>query len=459
MPVDVEKYVKDAIARSRAAQLQIEMCSQERADEMSKAVGKAVYDNIDVLAEEAQAETGMGNAAGKKRKAMFATAVTWDWMKDKKSTGVLNYDPETNVTTLAKPVGVVGAVCPSTNPIATPSFMAMICLKGRNSVVIAPHPSAKETGLHVAAVMRDALKAIGAPEDLVICLEECSLEASEVLMKNVDVITAVGGDFMVKAAYAAGKPCYGVGQGNVSVIMDEAYDDVDRMVDTMITGRTADNGVACTGEQILFVHSSRKDEVLSKFEEVGAYIVKDEDDIQTLREGIFPDGVNINRAVVGKLPEEVGRIIGVDVPEGTRLLMYELKKVGKEEPLARETLFPATRFVVYEDYHEACMMVRKNLLENDGAGHSAIVYSTNHDKLVEAGDIIPVGRLIACAGGSAGSGNLYDYGLPPTFAIGCGSWGGNGISENLTFRHLLNITNVTEQIPNVVIPSYEDMWK
>jgi succinate-semialdehyde dehydrogenase len=319
-----QEYIESLIKKARVALSQIENYNQEQTDKMVRAAGKVVFDNKEILSREAADETQFGQYDQKIRKHAAVISTVWNYMKDKKSVGILDFDPVSNVTTIAKPRGVVAAITPSTNPTSTATFNTMIALKGRNAIIIAPHPKAKNCTKHTVALITEELAKLGAPKDLVQCLEEPTIEMSGILMSSADLIVATGGAGMVKAAYSSGKPAYGVGQGNVQVLMDEDYKDVDKMTTTVIDNRSYDYGILCTGEQLLYIPRKRKKEVVDAFAVKDCYVLDDESVIERIRPIIFPNQGPINRDIVGKTPYEVSKILSIpNVPEKTRLLLIE----------------------------------------------------------------------------------------------------------------------------------------
>jgi succinate-semialdehyde dehydrogenase len=452
--MDNKAYIDGLIKKSRAAQKQIESCDQKTADKMVKAIGKAISQNSEILSKEAVEETGMGVYASKVRKHK-AAGIMWWYLKDKVSVGVVSTDPVNGLVTIAKPMGVVACISPSTNPTFTPALNSMMAIKSRNSVIVAPHPKAKKCTTHAVKIMQDALESVNAPRDLVLVIEEPTVELSGLLMATADVVVATGGFGMVKAAYSSGKPSYGVGQGNVQVIIDEGYEDIPLAVANIIANRSYDLGVPCTCDQSLYIPRSSSEKILKAFTDSKAHIISGEDILEKLRKLIFINGVP-NRDVVGQSPYRVCKMIGLDIPETTTILMTELKKYGPDETLCHEIMFPFTRYFIYDDFKKAVEMAKTNLLMA-GAGHTSVLYSTNEDRILYAGDELPVGRLLICQAGSGGAGNSWANGLTPTSSVGCGSWGNNSTSININYQHFLNYTIISKAI-SPHIPSDEELW-
>ncbi|MDL2314216.1 aldehyde dehydrogenase family protein [Desulfovibrio sp. OttesenSCG-928-C14] len=448
-----QAYINELIKRSRAAQESIAHYSQEQANALARAAGKAIYDNAEILSREAADETRMGIYEHKIVKH-HAVAVGWKSMRDGKSVGVIEDDPVKKIVTLAKPMGVIGSITPSTNPTFTPGINAMMCLKGLNSLIVAPHPRAAACTAHAISLMADAIEKLGAPRDLLLSLEKPSIEMTNLLMSSVDVVIATGGAGMVKAAYSSGKPAYGVGQGNVQVVVAPDYKEFDVLAPTVIGDRIYDNGMPCSGEQMMFIPEANKKAILDAFAANGGFVA-DKGMAQQFRDLVFKDGI-LNRDVVGKTAVQVAEMLGLKVPATTQVLMIELDKFGEDEPLCREIMFPFVRFMTYANFRQAVSMAKTNLLM-EGAGHTAIIYSHNEGDIRYFAQELPVGRILVCQAGATTGGN-YTNGLTPTSSIGCGSWGGNSISENLSYRHLLNLTKISYAIPGATAPSYEDAW-
>lgn len=380
----------------------------------------------------------------------------WNFLKNKKSVGILNNDKEAHVVTLAKPMGIIACVTPTTNT-STPIHNAMTALKGRNVVVFCAHPRAVNNCKHMVELMREEIEKLGFPADMIQVAEPCSLEMTDAIMKRASAIVATGGESMVRAAYSSGRPSFGVGQGNAQCIMHPSYTDYATMANNILTNRTGDNGVPCIGEQCLFVPRTAVDQVVDAFRNLGAYIVEKPEEIDMLRKITFVNG-QINRAIVGQLPCDVARIAGFEVPQETKILIVRMgEQYGRQEPLCREIMCPMTRLFTYNKFEDAVTMARANLLI-EGAGHSSTVYSLDEKAVEYCADQLPVCRVLVNMRNGGASGISFSNGLEPTNSIGCGSWGGNSISENLTYRHLINLTKVAYPIPSPHIPTPEEVW-
>ena len=439
-----EQYIEELVSKARKAQKYFyeHYTDQHSVDEVVRAVGKGPYDNGHELADEAVEETGIGNIEGKLRKLNGVALGHWNFMKGKKSVGFLEGEnpDEPGVSYVIKPLGVIGCVMPSTNPIATVVGNTMSSLKCRNAVIIAPHPSSARTSGKVVELMRRALKEISAPEDLVQCIspEEASIEATQALLSLCDANIATGGAAMVKQVYSSGKPAFGVGQGNCQAIIDEDWEDMEAAVSTIIANRSTDMGVPCFTEQTVHIPAAREAEFLDCVRKAGAFVLTGDDNICKVRELLFPgDGTMFNRKMVGRAPYKIGQMIGVDIPEDARILCFNLQAHGYEDDLCKEILAPVLRYRKYESFEEAVDVAVDNL-EREGAGHSSSLWTYNEEHISYMAIRIPVGRL-HLRNSTMGRGT--GYAASPT--IGCGSWGGNSISENLQYYHLMQKTRVT----------------
>jgi len=455
--MESQNYINSLIERSRAAQQVVENYTQEEVDAIVKAIAKIIYDHAEDLARDAVEETRLGFFDNKLVLNQRIPLTHWDYLKDKKSVGVIDNDPIACVKTIAKPMGIVGCLTPCTNPTPTPLGNAMCAIKGRNSVIVAPHPRAKKVTCRTVELMRDEIKKLGAPEDLILIVEEPTLELTNLLIQAVDVVVATGGYGMVKAAYSSGKPSFGVGQGNAQVIVDRGYGNHHEMAKGIISNRSTDNGLPCIGEQTLILPNDEADQILSAFTANGAYIVDDPAVVDHIRSVLFQDGV-INKDIVGTPAPVAAKMLGLnDVPDDTRILLVRCSSFGKDEVLCKEVMCPIIRVFTYDKFADGVAIARANLLF-EGAGHSSSVYSHNEAHIEFAANALPVGRVIVNQPNAGASGLAYTNGLVPTVSIGCGTWGNNTISENLSYKHLLNVTKVAYRIENAVSPSADEVW-
>ncbi len=453
--MDPKTYFDGLLERSRVAQREFETFSQEQVDKAVRAIGKVVYDNAEELAKTAIDETGMGKYEHKIMKNMGKPKATWWRLKGVKSRGIIGENKEEGILEVSKPIGVLGCVTPTTNPSMTPVHNAMIALKGGNSVIVAPHPRSKKTTYDTVEYMRKALKEVGAPEDLILCIEEPSLELSQMTMSECDACISTGGPGMVKAAYSSGKPAYGVGPGNIQALVDADQDPAEYAPKSVMS-RIYDNGVLCTCEQSLIVPKKLFDETVRLLTEQGAFYVSEPDRIEALRNALFPDGV-LNKDLVGALPNVIAKAAGFDVPEETLLLLVPIEKCGADEVLAKEKLCPVLSIYQYDEWKEAVDIALCNLM-NEGAGHSVVIHSDTRENIEYAAEVLPVSRFGIKMIGSSGLGGGFDNGLMPTATLGCGSWGNNSVAGNLWWNHLVNISKVAFRLDDRKLPTDEEIW-
>jgi succinate-semialdehyde dehydrogenase len=350
----------------------------------------------------------------------------------------------------------VGAVCPVTNPIATPMCNGMFALKAGNAVIFAPHPKAQKCTDHLTQEFMKIVKKHGGPDNLIQTIKKGSVEKTQELMKSVDVVVATGGAAMVKSAYSSGKPSYGVGAGNVPVIIDRGVDIKDA-VGKIVMGAAFDNGIICSHEQFVLTPEESYDETLKQFNDTGkVWFTKDEKQIQKLREVVFVDG-HLNKDVVGRTAREIGALAGIDVPASARIILLPAKGAGTADILAKEKLCPVVAILPYKTFTEAVSKAKANLLV-EGAGHSAALHSNNEKNIREAGVELPISRLVVNQASSLTAGGSLTNGFAPTTTLGCGSWGGNSISENLDYKHLMNVSRIGKVITGKKVPTDEEIW-
>jgi succinate-semialdehyde dehydrogenase len=449
--------VEELIQKARAAQGGFANATQEQADAAVRVIAKTVFDNAETLARMAVEETGMGVYEHKVTKNMGKARVIWNSLKGKKSVGVLAEDRANGIIQVAKPMGVIGAVTPCTNPIVTPMCNIMFAVKGRNAVIIAPHPRAKKCAACTVDLINENLKPLGVPEGLIQAIEAPTVEASGELMRLVDVVVATGGMGMVKAAYSSGKPAYGVGAGNVQCIFDRGIDFAEA-VPKVITGRSFDNGIICSGEQMVIVHEDDYDAVVAEFRKGKAFVLDDEALKNTARAALFDGEGVMNRHAVGQSPAAVGKLMGADVPADTSLILIPVHARGREDVLCKEKMCPVLGVVTYKTFDEALEIAAANL-EYEGKGHTCAIHSNDAGHLKQAGETLPVSRVLVnqiCATMNGGS---FVNGLAATTTLGCGSWGNNSISENLDYKHFINVTRIAKVIEGAQQPTDDEIWE
>ena len=366
--ISAEELINSLVEKAHKAQQEFESFSQEQTDAIVKEIGKVVYDRAEELAKMTVDETQMGVYTDKVAKCHGKSKCIWNSLRGKKSVGIIDEDKETGIIKVAKAKGVVGAVTPVTNPVVTPMCNIMFAIKGQNAIIIAPHPRAEHVNKYVIDLFREILKKHNAPVDLIQTIEKSSIDATNELMKKVDVVVATGGGGMVKAAYSSGHPALGVGPGNVQVIMDRGIDYEDA-VKKIITGRTFDNGIICSGEQAVFIPKEDFKNVLDLFRNNGTFVVEDEATIKKFADTIFPENGPINRKIVGQSVQTIAKLADVDVPEGTRMILIKARAIGKGngEPLCREKMCPVMITAPYDTFEDAIKLAQSDL-EYEGKG-------------------------------------------------------------------------------------------
>lgn len=447
--------IKEMVALSRAALAEFEDYSQEKVDAIVKAIAKVVYDNADPLAKMAAEETRMGVYEHKIKKNQGKARIIWHSLKNKRSVGILDDNSEPGIVKIAKPKGVIACVQPCTNPIVTPMFNSMIALKGRNTVIIAPHPRAKKATRHVVDLFTKELDKLGAPKNLILAVDEPSNELTQELMRSCDAVVATGGMGMVRAAYSSGKPAFGVGAGNVQCIIDKGYD-LGVCIPKILEGRCFDNGIICSGEQTIIAH---KDDYRAMVEVLRAnkvYFTDNKAEIEKVRAAVFPGGV-MSKDLVGQPVAKIAAAAGLQIPDGTVCIAVEAGTYGKADLLSKEKMCPVISTYSYESFTEAVAIANANL-EVEGRGHSVSLHTDDKTHAEYAGLNIPVCRVLVnqiCATMNGGS---FMNSLTPTTTLGCGSWGNNSISENLGYFHLINVARVAYPLENAKVPTDDEIW-
>ncbi|GAD04772.1 succinate-semialdehyde dehydrogenase, CoA-dependent [Porphyromonas crevioricanis JCM 15906] len=442
-------------AARKAQQLYQARFDQQAVDLVVRAAAKTIYDNAELLAREAVDETQMGVYEHKVAKNRNKSKGVWYNLRDKKSMGVLSIDERTGMIEIAKPIGVVAGITPMTNPIVTPMSKIIFALKTRNAIIIAPHPKSKRCSAHAIDLILEAIAPFGVPEGMVQVIREPSIEKTQELMSLADVVVATGGMAMVHSAYSSGKPSFGVGAGNVQVILDR-FIDFDDAAEKVITGRSFDNGIICSGEQSFIYHKDDKEEVFRAFRAHGAYFVPEEDRDKVIN-AIFENG-SIARDIVGKGVQVIAKKAGITCPEDTRVLVVESHGYGKDDMVSKEKMCPVMGAFPYSNFEEALKIAKTNLFL-EGNGHTAGIHSNNQANIIKAGSEISVSRVIVNAPCATTAGGSIQNGLAVTNTLGCGSWGNNSISENFTYKHLLNITRIAPISARIKVPTDQDIWE
>ena len=455
MEQDSKAYISGYIERARKAQAEFEKMSQEEVDRAVQTIGRVVYENAQYLAEIAVEETGMGNVEDKFAKNKQKAGIVWNNLRGKKSRGILDTDETTGITRVAKPVGVVAAITPCTNPIVTPMSNSMFALKCGNAIIITPHHKSVRCSTKTVEMMNAELARIGMPENLIQILDEHSRENTRNLISMADVVVATGGAGMVGAAYSSGRPALGVGAGNVQCIIDEGYD-FKEAVPKIIKGRAYDYGIICSAEQSVICPEKDFDGIMEEFRKGGAYIVSDADELEKVRGALFEDG-KTNRHSVGQSPQKVAELAGIEIPEGTKVIVAVAVGTGLTDSLGGEKMAPVISAYKYRDLDDAIRIAAENL-EKDGKGHSVSFHTDSEEHIAKVAESLCVSRFVInqCSANSAGG--SYFNGLNPTNTLGCGSWGHNSISENLNYTHLMNVSRVARFMPDNYVPTDEELW-
>ena len=442
--------LEEAIARTRAAQKVFATYTQEQVDKIFKAAAIAANQARIPLAKMAVEETGMGVVEDKVIKNNYAAEYIYNAYKNTKTCGVLEEDKAYGIKKIAEPIGLIAAVIPTTNPTSTAIFKTLIALKTRNAIIISPHPRAKKSTIAAAKVVLDAAVKAGAPEGIINWIDIPSLDMTNLIMKEADIILATGGPGMVKAAYSSGKPALGVGAGNTPAIIDETAD-ILLAVNSIIHSKTFDNGMICASEQSVIVHKNVYDAVKTEFAARGCYFLNPEE-TEKVRKTILINGA-LNAKIVGQKAAKIAELAGVKVPEGTKILIGEVESVELSEAFAHEKLSPVLAMYKAEDIQDAFAKA-EHLVADGGYGHTSSIYlnvATEQAKLDEFAARMKTCRILVNTPSSQGGiGDLYNFKLAPSLTLGCGSWGGNSVSENVGVKHLINIKTVAERRENML---------
>jgi sulfoacetaldehyde dehydrogenase len=438
--------LQEMIERARVAQKEIEFWTQEQVDEMVLSAGWESYkkDLAEAGARMAVDETGLGVYENKVVKHQKKTLGVLRDLEGVKTVGVIEEDPAKGLVKIAKPVGVIGAITPMTNASSTMTCNGLMVLKCRNAVIFAPHPRAKKTCDLVCEAMRAGLKKVGAPVDLVQNIKEPTMEMSQELMGMVDLVLATGGAGVVKVAYSSGKPAYGVGAGNATVIVDESAD-LDDAAKKIFLGKTFDNATSCSAENNVLIKDTVFDKMLEGLKSHGGYLVTGEDRAK-LKAAMWPDGTHLSGKIVAKSVKVIAAEAGIQVPEGATFLMVMGEKIGPEDMFSAEKLSPVVTLWKYNDFSKAVDDVIA-ITAFSGYGHSCGIHSTNKDHIMELAMKVKVSRMMVCQPTSYGNSGDWVNGMPFTMTLGCGTWGGNITTENINVKHFMNVTWVSFPIP------------
>ncbi len=448
--IDSVEKLEEAIIRIRKAQQKFALYTQEEVDKIFLAAASAATKERISLAKMAVEETGMGVAEDKVIKNNYASEYIYNAYKNTKTCGIIEEDKAYGIKKIAEPIGVVAAVIPTTNPTSTAIFKCLLALKTRNAIIISPHPRAKNSTIAAARLILEAAVEAGAPEGIIDWIDVPSLDMTNTVMKEADIILATGGPGMVKAAYSSGKPALGVGAGNTPAIIDDSAN-ILLAVSSIIHSKTFDNGMICASEQSVIVLESIYDVVKKEFASRGCYFLNDEE-TEKVRKTIIINGA-LNAKIVGQKAVTIARLAGITVPDGTKILIGEVESVELTEEFAHEKLSPVLAMYRAKDFADALDKAEK-LIEDGGYGHTSSIYlndMTEKEKLNEFAMKMKTCRILVNTPSSHGGiGDLYNFKLAPSLTLGCGSWGGNSVSDNVGVMHLVNIKTVAERRENML---------
>lgn len=445
------KQLDDIMAQAKAAQKIYATFTQEQVDKIFAACAIACNNNRLPLAKMAAEETGMGIAEDKVIKNHFAAEFIYNQYKDTKTCGVLEIDRVNGMRKIAEPIGIVAGVVPTTNPTSTAIFKSLLALKTRNAIVFSPHPRAKKCTCLTAKIINDAAVAAGAPNGLVQAIQEPTVPLSAALMSHPDIslILATGGPGMVKAAYSSGKPAIGVGAGNTPAVIDETAN-IKLAVNSILLSKNFDHGVICASEQSVVVVKDIYETVKTEFILRGAHMCNKKETNLLRKIIVTPEG-KLNANIVGQAAYKIAKMAGFEVPETTKVLIAEVTEISDAEPFAHEKLSPTLAMYKAEDFDDAVTKARL-LVELGGIGHTSVLYThtQNDERITKYGQIMKTGRILVNQPASQGAiGDVFNFRLEPSLTLGCGSWGGNSVSENVGVKHLMNVKTVTERRENM----------
>lgn len=453
---DSTLYIKGIIARARKAQEAIEYLDQNKIDDLCERIAWATVqdDFVKTLAELAVSESAMGDVPSKIAKMMNKVRGGWADMKNQKSVGIIEENPELGLIKIAKPVGVIGAMIPCTNCEATPVLKSMSAIKTRNAIVLAPHPRTRKTNENVVNKMRQVLKDNGYPEDLIIHMDVVSMDNSRELMNQCDLILATGGGGLVNTAYSSGTPAYGVGAGNAVTVIDETRD-LMSVADKIKRSKTFDQATSCSAENACLVKNDIYDEFITAMENEGGYLLSGAEK-ERLQNLMWVDG-HLNKDIVAQPAESIAKMAGISLPESKCFLMVGESGIGEGFPFSGEKLSVVVAIYRWDNFEEAIEMVN-SISSFSGAGHSCGIHTDSRERILALAEKVKVSRVMVNQPQSLGNSGGWTNGMPMTLTLGCGTWGGNISSENITWRHLMNTTWVSSPIADRR-PSDESLFR
>ena len=439
-------YIQGLIARARIAMDAIEHYDQARVDRLCQAVGWATANETTFkrLADMSIAESGLGDAETRYGKRFKIHGILRDILRQK-SMGIIEEIPEKGLVKYAKPVGVIASLVPVTNAALTEAGTGIFAIKAKNATIFSPHPASKNTTIETVRIMREVLKREGAPEDLFICIEKPSIPMANELMASCDLTIATGGPMMVKAAYSSGKPAYGVGAGNATMLIDETADVAEAAKNTRIS-KTADNGSGCSSDGNLMVHESIYDALLEKLQEEGGYLVTD-DQKPLLQKAMWDDERHRTSPTIARPAAKIAELAGFSIPEGKKFLIVKEDNIGKEYVFSSEKLSPVLAYFKYSGEFENGLDRIREIYKVGGRGHSVGIYSFDDDHIDRLARMAPVSRIMVRQPQSKANSGSFTNGMPMTSSMGCGIWGGNITNENVGLKHYMQTTWVSRPIP------------
>ncbi|MDR1109019.1 MAG: bifunctional acetaldehyde-CoA/alcohol dehydrogenase [Spirochaetaceae bacterium] len=451
MSIKTQEDLNELVVRVAAAQRKFAEYSQEQVDVIFRHAAQAANENRLRLAKLAVEETGMGIFEDKVIKNQFASEFIYNKYAAEKTCGIIEEDAEAGIVKIAEPIGIIAGIVPTTNPTSTAIFKSLITLKTRNAIIFSPHPRAKKATVEAARIVRDAAIKAGAPEEVIAWIDEPTVELSSALMRHpgLNLILDTGGPGMVQAAYSSGKPAIGVGAGNTPAVIDETAH-LKMAVSSILMSKSFDNGMICASEQSVIILDAVFKEVTEEFVRRGAHILSSGEK-EKLKPVIMKDG-RVNADIVGQPAYKIAAMADIKVPEETKILIAEISEVSPDEPFAHEKLSPVLAMFRARDFDDACRIAREEI-ELEGLGHTAVLYTDQHnqDRIKAYGDLMNTGRVLINMPASQGAiGDIYNFKLEPSLTLGCGSWGGNAISENVGVKHLMNIKTIAERRENML---------
>jgi len=448
--VNSVETLDELILKVRAAQKKYSTYTQQQVDKIFFEAAKEANVNRILLAKLAVEETGMGIVEDKVIKNHYASEYIYNKYRDTQTVGVVEEDKAFGTKKVLDPIGLICGVIPTTNPTSTAIFKCLLALKTRNAIIISPHPRAKNSTIAAVKIVLDAAVKAGAPKDILGWIDEPSLDLTNKLMKDSDIILATGGPGLVKAAYSSSTPALGVGAGNTPAIIDESAD-IKLAVNSIIHSKTFDNGMICASEQSVIVSKKIYDKVKQEFADRGCYFLNEEEK-EAVRKTIIVNGA-LNAKIVGQKAHTIAKLAGVDVPESTKIIIGEVESVELSEEFAHEKLSPVLAFYKSQNFEDALKKAER-LIEDGGYGHTSSIYldvATQQDKLAEFESRMKTCRiLVNTPSAQGGIGDIYNFKLTPSLTLGCGSWGGNSVCENVGVKHLLNVKTVAERRENML---------